>query len=241
MSAGPGWTGVANKRRQRSRQQLLKRQREWVYLQHFLTVSGVAYDQIIDGQDDGHEPDFSLVYQDRIIGLELTTLPDLRDQLGERRLRLMRWYWRWLAPLDRHNRLLRRLLHWSGHGTSHPDYLHRQIQQAQQPASPSDSLSPLGSMSIASIAQAIRKKIPKIPGYQRRRPLDQLWLLIHTDQQQSQGQLQWPDTSASLPVSLAASGFNRIYLTCYPDRQLMELTGTAYLADTATPSNKLPK
>lgn len=75
-----------NKYTRSSRQNQSKRQREWVYLSHYLMISGLNPLHIISGQDDGREPDFTLIfYQQRrlyYVGIELTTLPRLREQMG---------------------------------------------------------------------------------------------------------------------------------------------------------------
>lgn len=49
--------------------------------------------RILEGQDDGHEPDFTLWLQGQVIGVELTTLPRLRDQMGNHQPRSRRLYW----------------------------------------------------------------------------------------------------------------------------------------------------
>ncbi len=77
------------------RRRWLKRQREWLYLEHFLAVQQWQPKRILEGQDDGHEPDFTLWLQGQVIGVELTTLPRLRDQMGNHQLRSRRLYW-WL-------------------------------------------------------------------------------------------------------------------------------------------------
>lgn len=79
-------------------QQQLKRQREWVYLAHFLALAQLHPLKTISGQDDGQEPDFTCVFAkhgggEYAIGIELTTLPRLRDRLGNDNLMLKRWYW----------------------------------------------------------------------------------------------------------------------------------------------------
>lgn len=79
-------------------QQQLKRQREWVYLAHFLALAQLHPLKTISGQDDGQEPDFTCVFAKQSggeyhIGIELTTLPRLRDRLGNDNLMLKRWYW----------------------------------------------------------------------------------------------------------------------------------------------------
>lgn len=185
-----------------SRQQHLKRAREWVYLQHFLSAMSLTVDEVIDGLDDGQEPDFTLRIGATLIGIELTTLAGLREQLGERGLGLRRWYWRYMAPLDPNQRLL----HWF-----EPSKPRRPRVQAIEPV---------------RIKQAIDKKRPKIVGYHRRRPLQQLWLLIHTDRDQ-------PDVTLTLPqpIMRPSCGFQRIFVSRYPDRCITELS-----ADGATTS-----
>lgn len=77
-----------------SRRMQLKRLRERVYLSHFLAINGIQPEHIICGKDDGKEPDFTLVIDNQYIGIELTTLPRLRDRMGDKHLSLKRWYWK---------------------------------------------------------------------------------------------------------------------------------------------------
>lgn len=88
------------KKKHRSRRIRLKRLRERVYLSHFLAVNGIQPEHIICGEDDGKEPDFTLIIDNQYIGIELTTLPRLRDRMGNKHLLLKRWYWKVRAKLS---------------------------------------------------------------------------------------------------------------------------------------------
>ena len=88
----------------RMSQNQLKRQREWVYLVHFLAMLHLHPAKTISGTDDGNEPDFTCIFYcdkgEYAIGIELTTLPRLRDRLGNDNLMLKRWYWQSLLQVS---------------------------------------------------------------------------------------------------------------------------------------------
>lgn len=87
-------------------QNQLKRLREWVYLTHFLAISKLHPTKTISGSDDGQEPDFTCIFiknnQPYTVGIELTTLPRLRDRLGNDNLMARRWYWQTLLQVNTH-------------------------------------------------------------------------------------------------------------------------------------------
>lgn len=87
-------------------QNQLKRLREWVYLTHFLAISKLHPTKTISGSDDGQEPDFTCIFlkngQPYFVGIELTTLPRLRDRLGNDNLMARRWYWQTLLQVNTH-------------------------------------------------------------------------------------------------------------------------------------------
>jgi hypothetical protein len=170
-----------------ARRRLQKRQRERIYLEHFLAVRQLHCQQLIDGQDDGHEPDFSALIDGKWVGIELTTLPRLRDRVGNHWLVPRRMYWR-----------LMRALGWPFAGR-------RALDLALLPIS--------SEIEQADIDAVMQKKADKISHYYERRPLDQLWLLIHTDLVQSDGYLK----PASQPL-YHQSDFDQVRMSVYPAR-----------------------
>lgn len=176
--------------------QVLKRQRERVYLAHFLAVSGLFPVRIISGSDDGQEPDFTCVFYKNAkwyyIGIELTTLPRLRDRLGNEGLMLKRWYWqlvKWL-PLGMGKWLMR----WADGQASDTATIDSVITQAD-------------------IDAVMAKKASKVTAYKQRRQLDEVWLLIHTNEQQENGRL----VLGNEPLH-HHSDFDSVVLTLYPNQ-----------------------
>ncbi|MEC7120414.1 MAG: hypothetical protein VXW65_10990 [Pseudomonadota bacterium] len=147
----------------------LKRQRERIYLEHFLAILELRAEQVIEGRDDGNEPDFTVLIQGQWIGIELTTLPRLRDRLGDHWLILRHWYWR--------------MIRWLGR----PFTGTRRLQPSQLPIS--------STVDQEDVDAVMRKKASKVHGYHSRRTLHQLWLLIHTDRLQPDGLLGVPQHS----------------------------------------------
>ena len=175
------------------RRRWVKRQREWLYLEHFLAVQALRPSRIIEGQDDGHEPDFTLLINGRWIGIELTTLPRLRDQIGEHQLRMRRLYW-WLM----------RQLGWPLAGA----------RATTEVVNGAQAL-PIGQADIDAVMQ---KKHHRVPHYRQRRHLDELWLLIHTDAMQADGLL----AVGATPLH-HGSAFDRVWLSRYPLRTLIDI------------------
>lgn len=169
---------------------LQKRRRERIYLEHFLTVRQLHVEQLIDGQDDGHEPDFSAKIDGKWIGIELTTLPRLRDRVGNHALLTRRWYWQMMRHLG-----------WPFAG--------------ERPvlAPPHAALLWVSQEDIHAVMQ---KKADKVKQYQDRRPLDQVWLLIHTDHIQAHGRLMLPKHTL-----WHHSSFDQVWLSCYPTRHVV--------------------
>ncbi len=178
------------------RRRWLKRQREWLYLEHFLAVQQWQPQRILEGQDDGHEPDFTLWLQGQVIGVELTTLPRLRDQMGNHQLRSRRLYW-WLM----------RQLGWPFAGSRRPPAMPARAGAGSE-------------ITQTDIDAVLHKKKPRISHYRDRRPLDQLWLLIHTDAKQPEG----PLTVQAAPLQ-HDSTFDQVWLSRYPLRQLVLVQG----------------
>ena len=79
----------------RMSQNQLKRQREWVYLAHFLAMLHLHPAKTCSGTDDGNEPDFPCIcYSDKgdyAIGIQLTSLPRLRGRLCNDPLTFKLW------------------------------------------------------------------------------------------------------------------------------------------------------
>lgn len=170
-----------------ARRRLQKRQRERIYLEHFLTVRQLHCQQLIDGQDDGHEPDFTARIDEQWVGIELTTLPRLRDRVGNHWLVARRLYWRAMRALG-----------WPFAGRRGLDLWHLPISsQIEQ----------------TDIDAVMQKKADKISRYAERRPLDQIWLLIHTDLVQEQGYLK----PATEPL-YHQSDFDQVWISLYPAR-----------------------
>lgn len=169
-----------------------KRQRERIYLEHFLAVRQLHATELIEGRDDGKEPDFSVCIDDVWIGIELTTLPRLRDRLGNDWLMARRLYWQAM-----------RVLGWPFSGA-------RRLGQ---------SALPVESYVVQHDIDAVMaKKADKVPHYHDRRPLDQIWLLIHTDRMQKDGLLGVPEQALQHP-----SNFDQVWLSFYPTRRVVHV------------------
>jgi hypothetical protein len=174
------------------RRRLQKRQRERIYLEHFLAVRQLHYQQLIDGQDDGHEPDFTARIDGKWVGIELTTLPRLRDRVGNHWLIPRRLYWRMVRALG-----------WPFAGRRTLDL----------------SLLPVSSqIQQADIDAVMQKKADKVSHYYDKRPLDQVWLLIHTDLLQNDGYLK----PATTPL-LHHSDFDQVWMSLYPARWVEQI------------------
>lgn len=174
----------------------LKRQRERIYLAHFLATIALHAEQIIEGQDDGQEPDFTVRIDGQWIGIELTTLPRLREGLGDHWLIARHWYWRLIRLLGR-----------PFAGSRRPQSSHLPIRSV---------------VSQADIHAVMDKKMLKINGYKRRRCLDQLWLLIHTDRLQPDGLLGFPTDALQ-----HQSEFTQVWLSFYPTRRVVNVLHVA--------------
>jgi hypothetical protein len=176
-----------------------KRQRERIYLEHFFAVRQLHATQLIEGRDDGQEPDFSVCLDGVWIGIELTTLPRLRDRLGNQALLSRRLYWQ--------------AMRWLGWPFSGARRVRRSGLLVQSTVLQSD------------IDAVMSKKADKVLHYQHRRPLDQVWLLIHTDRVQADGLLGLPDMAL-----LHASAFDQVWLSVYPTRRVMQVQRERSLA-----------
>lgn len=228
---------MANQQRQS------KRQREWVYLCHYLAITGLDPVHIISGLDDGQEPDFTLVFywQQRFyyVGVELTTLPRLRDQMGDKGLIAKRWYWQSLQIMAKQQAALDEQQYFQLPITTlyMPTIIFEQRLQ-YLPHSP---------ITQKDVDAVMDKKSHKVSSYKTRRQLDELWLLIHTDKYQPESILTVPkpsvlsktkskNKSKSKSAKLANpttatlthhSGFNRVHITRYPSHKLIEVDATA--------------
>lgn len=214
--SGSAKTLQLNKPNGSSRQNQTKRQKEWIYLCHYIAISGLNPLHIISGQDDGQEPDFTLIFYQHsrlyYVGIELTTLPRLRDQMGEEALIAKRWYWQGLQVMAKQRQKM-------------PIY-----QRFKLPVKtiymPSDDYNqrlaqlPHSIISQADIDAVMQKKAHKVVDYQTRRPLDELWLLVHTDKYQPESIL----TSAKKPLALFhGSGFDQVQVTRYPSHKIINV------------------
>lgn len=193
-----------------------KRQKEWIYLCHYIAISGLNPLHIISGQDDGHEPDFTLIFyqQSRLyyVGVELTTLPRLRDQMDDKGLIAKRWYWQGLQIMAKHRQKIPSFqrFKWPVQSIYMPldDYGQRLRKL------------PYSIISQADIDAVMQKKAHKVPSYHDRRALDELWLLIHTDKYQPDSIL----TRAKKPLGLChASGFDQVQVTRYPSHKIINV------------------
>lgn len=240
-------------------QQQLKRQREWVYLAHFLSLARLHPLKTISGEDDGQEPDFTCVFAKQgggecYIGIELTTLPRLRDRLGNDNLMLKRWYWQSLLQLQSRFQptpLVASSLSASfkSYSSVCPDTAHTLATPVKPMASPNrqtwgnrlqqavattmrflpsaffDDMADSRGVPIDSVIDqrdidaVMEKKASKTEAYQARRPLDAVWLLIHTNEQQEDGLLV-ADSSTPLWHN---SDFARVFVTLYPNAELHEV------------------
>jgi hypothetical protein len=205
-----------------SRQNQSKRQREWVYLSHYLMISGLNPLHIISGKDDGREPDFTLIFyrQSRLyyVGIELTTLPRLWDQMGETALIAKRWYWQGLQAMAKQQQ-------------QQASYLNFRLPVKTLYMSTDSSNKRLCQLPRSQITQidieaAMQKKAHKVSAYHKRRPLDELWLLIHTDKYQCQQQYQ-PSYILAEPAAATqlshSSNFDQVHITRYPSHKLIEV------------------
>lgn len=259
----------------RMSQHQLKRQREWVYLTHFLAEFGWHPAKTFSGSDDGKEPDFTCVFHsdqgDYYVGIELTTLPRLRDRLGNDNLMLKRWFWQ--SKLQVSTKFTPTMIKFKQDSDAKPSIMQADSQPSldaffdtasntvttkenvinqftpkksntksvnvgmliQQRVAKSmswlpsaffmdmtadDSDFPIDSViSQADIDAVMAKKASKVAAYQQKRPLDEVWLLIHTNEQQENGLLV-VEPDADLHHH---SEFNRVFLTLYPSQRILQV------------------
>lgn len=228
-------------------QNQLKRLREWVYLTHFLAISKLHPTKTLSGSDDGQEPDFTCIFLKQgkpyTVGIELTTLPRLRDRLGNHSLMTRRWYWQTLLqvnthfkPTDFEQTLTPFLPKNSREPLAKPHQtLEQTLSQTLQhtiaktmrwlPSAfftdmadavtlPVDSL-----VTQADIDAVMAKKAHKVASYQHKRKLDETWLLIHTNEQQENGVLRFlHDQTFSHD-----SEFDQVFLTFYPSDMMLQI------------------
>lgn len=201
-----------------SRQNQSKRQREWVYLSHYIAVNGLNPLHIISGKDDGREPDFTLIFyqQSRLyyVGVELTTLPRLRDQMGEAALIAKRWYWQGFQVMAKRRqkqasyqrfRLPVKTLYMPT-----DDFFGKRLCRL-----------PRSVITQQDIDAVMEKKAHKVAAYHTRRPLDELWLLVHSDKFQPDCILTGPSPTVNLTHQ---SGFDQVQITRYPSHKIIKVT-----------------
>ncbi len=230
-------------------QNQLKRLREWVYLTHFLAMSKLHPTKTISGSDDGQEPDFTCIFlknnQPYTVGIELTTLPRLRDRLGNDNLMARRWYWQTLLQVNTHFKptQIKQTLTPFVHPFSTPNKReavinpHETIGQKLSlgvqktiaktmrwlPSAfftdmtdavtlPIDSL-----VTQADLDAVMTKKAKKVASYQHKRPLDETWLLIHTNEQQENGVLRFLHDQ----TFIHNSDFDQVFITFYPSDMML--------------------
>lgn len=208
----------------------IKRQKEWVYLSHYLVIEGLDPVHIISGKDDGNEPDFTLVFCENeqmiYIGVELTTIPRLRTQMSDSGLITKRWYWQALNLVAKQN--MERQIN-----DSESDYLiaerfTKPMKTAYMPQDKFKEYRKGRSISIITqqdVDEVMKKKQPKVDAYHSRRQLNEIWLLIHTDKYQ-------PDTILSFERSKKTgqhlalkhnSDFDKVQITCYPSYRMLNV------------------
>lgn len=245
----------------RMSQNQLKRQREWVYLGHFLAMLHLHPAKTISGTDDGNEPDFTCIFYcdkgEYAIGIELTTLPRLRDRLGNDNLMLKRWYWQSLLQVSTkltptqfncHGEILgvkgdwqkidnRKIVNVSQQFIEpSSDWPHATLSSKLQNgiaktmrwlpsafftdmADENEDLPIDSYINQSDIDAVMSKKAHKVQAYHKKRALDEVWLLIHTNEQQEKGLLTF-DTNEALHHG---SKFNRVFLTLYPTTTLLQV------------------
>lgn len=238
-------------------QQQLKRQREWVYLTHFLATLQLLPQKTISGSDDGKEADFTCIFATNVdgkqgsyvVGIELTTLPRLRDRLGNDHLMLKRWYWQTqlqmvsgFTPTQLHlkngNYLSEQKINQHIAVLPEPSKLSNWLRAGQDiglalgkkwlPSAYVSDMTMAENLPVDSVIDqqdidaVMIKKASKAHNYRQRRKLDELWLLIHTNEQQENGILAL-ESEKSLYYD---SNFDRVFLTRYPNQQLMQANRT---------------
>lgn len=211
-------------------QNQIKRQKEWVYLSHYLAIEGLEPVHIISGKDDGNEPDFTLVFWENdqlvYIGIELTTLPRLRTQMSEVGLIAKRWYWQALSTVAKQN------LEQQYYDINNSYYLTERfktpmktVYMPQYKFEKYRKSRTISSITQKDVDEVMKKKKPKIESYHNRRQLNELWLLIHTDKYQ-------PDTILSFERSKQTgqelalkhdSDFDNVQITCYPSYRTLNV------------------
>lgn len=211
-----------------SRQNQIKRQREWVYLSHYLAIEGLDPVYIISGNDDGREPDFTLIFSKNreliYIGIELTTLPRLRDRMGEDDLIAKRWYWQGLQVMARQRIKTQEGMRCYENGC-YPNFERFKLPVKTLYMPTNQFLKRRKQVTLSRITQqdvndVMSKKAHKVDGYHARRPLDELWLLVHTDKYQPDCILTEPNPRVSLTHT---SGFDQIHITRYPSHKVLKV------------------
>lgn len=202
-----------------SRQNQLKRQREWIYLHHYLATTGLNPIYVISGSDDGREPDFTLVfYQDYrlyYVGVELTTLPKLRDYMGDEELISKRWYWQALHQMARQREK-----------EKNNTNVMRSFDRFRVPVTtlymPHDEFAQKKRKKLAisqqDVDEVMSKKAHKVDAYYTRRPLQELWLLVHTNKYQPNHIL-----TESKQRLFHDSDFDQVHITRYPSHKIIKV------------------
>ncbi|WP_296404111.1 hypothetical protein [Psychrobacter sp.] len=213
-----------------SLQNQVKRQKEWVYLSHFLAIQGLQPVHIISGKDDGNEPDFTLVFWEDnqlvYIGIELTTLPRLRSQMSDSGLIAKRWYWQALNIVAKQNLENHVYDHENGYLTA--ERFKIPMKTAYMPRNKFIKQRKGRSISIITqkdVDEVMKKKQPKIESYHIRRPLNELWLLIHTDKYQPETILSF-ERSKQTGNEMALkhdTAFDNVQITCYPSYRILNV------------------
>lgn len=225
-----------------------KRQREWIYLCHYLAVMGLCPIHIISGSDDGQEPDFTLVFYQNdtlyYIGVELTTLPRLRDKMGDKGLIAKRWYWQSLHlmrygfaysqfqqfhPPAEDNRVEIQTNNANNNTNNNTSKHHGFYEQEGTIRIPMRTLYmpnhefkkralQLSTITQEDVDAVLAKKGHKANKYRVRRPLHELWLLVHTDKYQDNSILIAPEYDL-----YHESDFDQIQITRYPSHKVINV------------------
>jgi hypothetical protein len=198
-------------------------------------ISGLNPLHIISGQDDGREPDFTLIFYQEgrlyYVGIELTTLPRLREQMGDTALIAKRWYWQGWQVLAKQRKKAQGKYQDQGNSQIKKQVNNQRLRlpikmlkRLHYTLSKARRQPPHSRITQLDIEAAMQKKAHKVSAYHERRPLDELWLLIHTDKYQCRYEKNWLLLAPNINIQLThSSDFDRVHITRYPSHSLIEV------------------